>query len=175
MMSDRCMKRMGGRSPLLALALLLVACGGDPPAKRASAPAKAPSVAAPTVPAEPTFAGHVAAIVYTHCAVCHHAGGPAPFTLTSHDDVRDHAAQIAEVTASGYMPPWLPRAGHGEFVGARCLDEPTRATLARWAAQGAPAGDLSRAPAAPEFRAGWISRARTWRSGPRGTGVTKLR
>ena len=148
----------GARSPAtpgLALTLLLVACGGDPPAKSAAQPTTAPPVAASAVPAEPTFAGDVAAIVYEHCAVCHHAGGPAPFALTSHDDVRDHAAQIAEVTASGYMPPWLPRAGHGEFVGARRLDEPTRGTLARWAAQGAPAGDLSRAPAAPEFRAGW--------------------
>jgi tetratricopeptide (TPR) repeat protein len=75
--------------------------------------------------------------------------------LLTYDDVRDHAAQIAEVTTRGTMPPWLPRAGHGEFVGARVLDETSRGTLARWAAQGAPAGDLARAPKPPEHHAGW--------------------
>jgi len=144
---------------LLALAAVLVACGGDPSPRttgeRPTASTASAASAVPAAPAEPTFAGHVAPIVYTHCAVCHHAGGSAPFALMSYDDVRDHATQIAEVTASGYMPPWLPRVGHGEFVGARRLDEPTRAILARWAALGAPAGDLSRAPAAPEYRADW--------------------
>ncbi|MEX1364521.1 MAG: tetratricopeptide repeat protein, partial [Nannocystaceae bacterium] len=68
---------------------------------------------------------------------------------------RDHATQIAEVTASGFMPPWLPVAGHGRFRGERRLDEVARATLARWVEQGAPAGDLGRAPAAPSIPTGW--------------------
>lgn len=157
------------RRPISALlALALASCGGgeapvQPAVSRATPsasthPASTPSAstpAAPTVPDEPTFAGHVAAIVYTHCSGCHHDGGPAPFALLTYDDVRDHATQIAEVTARGDMPPWLPRAGHGEFVGARRLDEVTRGTLARWAALGSAAGDLSRAPKAPVHAVGW--------------------
>jgi Flp pilus assembly protein TadD len=140
--------------PLLALVAAPLACGGEAPPAASPTPAVA-RVAAPTVPAEPTFAEHVAPIMYAHCSGCHHAGGPAPFSLIRHDDVRDHAAQIAEVTASGFMPPWLPRPGHGEFVGARRLDDIGRATLARWAERGAPAGDLARAPAPPVYRADW--------------------
>ncbi len=149
------------RSPapsLLALALASCSSGEPSPGTVDARPVAAPvavPVAVPTVPEAPTFAEHVAPIVYTHCAVCHHEGGPAPFELLSYDDVRDHAAQIAEVTTRGLMPPWLPRAGHGEFVGARGLDEVSRGTLARWATLGAPAGDLSRAPKPPVHRTGW--------------------
>lgn len=145
------------RSPAPSLlALALASCsGGDPPPKAADGRPPVPRAAAPTVPAEPTFAEHVAPIVYAHCSACHHPGGPAPFALMSFDDVRDHAAQIAELTARGYMPPWLPRAGHGEFVGERRLNEVSRGTLARWVELGAPAGDLSRAPPPPVHHAGW--------------------
>lgn len=140
---------------LLAFAVPPLACGGEAAAPTSAATPRPAEVAAPSVPDAPTFAEHVAPIVYAHCSACHHAGGPAPFALISHDDVRDHAAQIAEVTASGYMPPWLPRPGHREFVGARRLDDVAKATLARWAERGAPPGDLARAPAAPTYRADW--------------------
>ncbi|MCA9710426.1 MAG: tetratricopeptide repeat protein, partial [Myxococcales bacterium] len=71
------------------------------------------------------------------------------------DDVRDHATQIAELTADGTMPPWLPEPGHGRFLGDRTLDEVTRATLARWVEQGAPPGDLAAAPRPPRFSNDW--------------------
>jgi len=144
-------------TPRIVLGLALVSCGGaatQGEAGRAGA-VEGPAQAGPAAPVEPTFAGQVAAIVHRHCAPCHHEGGPAPFALGSYAEVRAHATQIAEVTGRGLMPPWLPRAGAGEFVGARRLDAGTRATLARWAELGAPAGDLSRAPAAPVHRAGW--------------------
>lgn len=82
-------------------------------------------------------------------------GGLGPFPFESYDDVRDHATQIAEVTASGFMPPWLPVPGHGRFRGARVLDEIARGTLARWVEQGAAPGDLAQAPPAPSFPGGW--------------------
>src|SRR5437868_6483965 len=60
-----------------------------------------------TIPkSAPTFARDVAPIVYTHCAECHHTGGPAPFSLTSYAEVRQRAKQIAAVTKRRYMPPW---------------------------------------------------------------------
>lgn len=142
----------------LALVLPLLACTPDPrprqaePAPTASSPTPA---AAPTVPQAPTFAEHVAPIVYARCTPCHHAQGSAPFPFEGYDDVRDHATQIAEVIASGFMPPWLPVEGRGEFEGERRLSAVERGTLARWVEQGAPAGELARAPAAPEPPRGW--------------------
>jgi len=109
----------------------------------------------PTVPERPTFAEHVAPIIYAECTPCHRAEGSAPLPFEGFDDVRDHATQIAEVTASGFMPPWLPEAGHGEFRGVRRLGSVARDTLARWVEQGAPSGDLAAAPESPRDPGGW--------------------
>jgi Flp pilus assembly protein TadD len=136
------------RVPALVL-LLAPACAAPEPSTPAAGPTAVATVAAPT------WSADVAAIVHANCTVCHRDGGPAPFALVSYDDVRDHAAQVAEVTARGTMPPWLPSPGRGEFVGARRLGDDVRATLARWVEQGAPAGDLARAPAPPSFPDGW--------------------
>lgn len=150
-------------SARLVLALVPLACSPAPPAERAGdgeprvePTVKAAAPAAPAVPEAPTFAEHVAPLVYAHCTPCHHAGGSAPFAFEGYDDVRDHATQIAEVTASGFMPPWLPVAGKGPPIeGARRLSEVARGTLARWVANGSPAGDLARAPAPPRPPSGW--------------------
>ena len=141
----------------LVLALGLGSCGREsaPPPPDAAPGGAMDSAAAPTVPDQPTFAEHVAPIVYEHCTPCHYAGGSAPFPYESFDDVRDHATQIAEVSADGTMPPWLPEPGHGEFQGARTLDPVTRDTLVRWVEQGTPAGELASAPPPPRFDAGW--------------------
>ncbi|MCX4243395.1 tetratricopeptide repeat protein [Paraliomyxa miuraensis] len=142
----------------LALCLLPWACTSDPtpPASKEAKASNEPApVAAPTVPEAPSFAEHVAPLVYEHCTPCHHEGGSAPFAFESYDDVRDHAQQIAEVTRSGFMPPWLPAPGSGEFVGARRLSEVQRGTLARWVEQGAVAGELAQAPKPPPPATGW--------------------
>jgi hypothetical protein len=148
--------------PCWTLVLLLLACTPEPRASdgagqgKAEASAQAPASAPVTaVPPSPTFSEHVAAIVYEHCTPCHHAYGSAPLPFESYDDVRDHARQIAEVTASGFMPPWLPVEGRGDFEGARRLSAATRDTLARWVEQGAPAGELAAAPTPPRPPVGW--------------------
>lgn len=108
-----------------------------------------------TKPATPTYARDVAPIIHAHCSPCHHEGGPGPFALLDHDDVDDHAAQIVEVTHSGYMPPWLPREGYGRFAGQRRLSATQRAVLADWVAGGRQPGDLSSAAPPPTFTDGW--------------------
>lgn len=78
-----------------------------------------------------TFAGHVAAIVFEHCASCHRRVGPAPFSLLTYEDVRHRAERIAAVTASRYMPPWKTEPGYGDFdLGASRIERtsPTRPT-----------------------------------------------
>lgn len=103
----------------------------------------------------PTFHRDIASIVYEKCAVCHHAGGPAPFSLTSYADVRRHASQIAAVTGQHIMPPWLPEPGYGDFVDERRLSAEEIRKLAQWAAEGAPEGRPTDAPAAPEYSQNW--------------------
>ena len=102
----------------------------------------------------PTFAGDVAPILFEHCLPCHHAGGPAPFSLERYTDARQRASVIASVTRSRYMPPWKPDAGVGSFVGERRLTEAQIDLLQEWAAAGAPEGDPATVPP-PRQTAGW--------------------
>ena len=112
---------------------------------------RAPAAASPSV----VFTKDIAPMMYANCAACHHAGGSAPFSLMTYAEVKKRAAQIVEVTKSRYMPPWLPEAGHSEFVGARRLNQQQLTLLQQWAAQGTPAGAPANLPPAPKFNEGW--------------------
>lgn len=103
-----------------------------------------------------TFARDVAPLVFDRCVVCHHEGGPAPFSLTSYPQVRQHAEQIAVVTKSRFMPPWKAEPGDGgDFVGQHPLTAAEIAMIQRWAAQGAVEGDRRELPSLPQWTAGW--------------------
>jgi hypothetical protein len=104
----------------------------------------------------PTFATEVAPLIYAHCATCHHPGGPGPFSLDNFDRIKDRSRQIAEVVASGFMPPWPPDEKETPpLLGARFLAPADREMLIHWHDAGAPSGDLSNAPAPPSFPTGW--------------------
>ena len=102
-----------------------------------------------------TFTRDVAPIVFEQCAPCHRPGGSGPFSLLSYDDVSRRARQVAEVTASRFMPPWLPEPGDTAFVGQRRLTSSQIATIGRWAGTGAAEGDPADLPPAPAFADGW--------------------
>jgi hypothetical protein len=102
-----------------------------------------------------TFNRDVAPIVFSQCAPCHHPGEAAPFNLLSYNDVKIRARQIAAVTVTRYMPPWLPEPGYGHFAGERRLTDSQIALIQRWAEQGAPEGDPKFLPPAPRFGEGW--------------------
>lgn len=103
----------------------------------------------------PTFAHDVAPILYQYCATCHRPGEPGPFSLLSYSDAKKRAAQIAAVTSSRYMPPWLPEPGHGDFADERRLSAEQIKTIADWARAGAPQGPAGETPAPPQFTEGW--------------------
>lgn len=107
--------------------------------------------------AEPavTFARDVAPILYENCVPCHRPGGAGPFPLVTYEDAKSRARQIADVTATRFMPPWLPEPGYGRFEGERRLSDGEIGTLARWAEAGAPAGELAELPPVPEWPEGW--------------------
>lgn len=112
-------------------------------------------------PAHPTFAYDVAPIIYEHCASCHHSTQPGAlcgtnaFTLLSYQDVKQRASEIARVTQSRLMPPWLPEPGYGDFVDEYRLSGAEIRTLSDWVRDGAPEGSASEIPRAPQFNEGW--------------------
>src|SRR4051812_14102483 len=59
-----------------------------------------------------TYCKDIAPIFVQQCATCHRPGQAAPFSLLSYEDVEKRARQIAEVTASRYMPPWMSEPGY---------------------------------------------------------------
>ena len=74
-------------------------------------------------PARVTFYQNIAPIIYRECAPCHRPGESGPFPLLAYSDVKRRAAQIAEVTARRFMPPWLPQHGYGSFLEERRLTD----------------------------------------------------
>jgi Flp pilus assembly protein TadD/mono/diheme cytochrome c family protein len=105
--------------------------------------------------AEVTFNRDVAPIIFKNCAVCHHTGGSGPFSLLSYQEVRSHAKQIAVVTSSRYMPPWLPEPGYGKFVGEQRLTDEQIQTIQQWVAVGEHEGVAADLPPIPTFSDGW--------------------
>lgn len=99
------------------------------------------------------FNHDIAPLVYQHCAACHHHGEAAPFPLLTYQDVKKRAKQIADVTRSRFMPPWLPEKGYGDFSGDPRLTPEEIQLFANWAAAGSPEGNGSVTPS--DFAEGW--------------------
>ncbi len=103
----------------------------------------------------PTFNKQIAPILFEHCAACHHTGGAAPFSLMTFAEVKKRARLIADVTASRYMPPWLPEPGYGDFAGERRLSDEQLKLIRQWVDAGMPEGDAKDLPPAPQFNESW--------------------
>src|SRR6266542_3325604 len=110
------------------------------------APAKAPV---------PTYTKDVAPILFRNCTGCHRPGEIAPMSLLTYDDVRPRAKNIRDKVADGVMPPWHADKAHGTFANDRSLSDAEKATLIRWANNGAPKGDPKDMPPAPGYTDGW--------------------
>lgn len=102
-----------------------------------------------------TFSKHIAPIIYEQCASCHRPGQAAPFSLLTHADVRKRARQIAEVTASRYMPPWMPAPGYVQFEHERRLTADQIGMIQQWSTEGAVEGNAADLPPLPKWSAGW--------------------
>ncbi len=132
-------------------------------------------VAAHAQPSAITFDKHIAPIVFTQCAPCHRPGESAPFSLLGYEDVKKHARQIATVTKSRFMPPWLPDPSPIQFADQRLLTNEQIDLIERWVEQGAQEGNAADLPPRPKFTEGWqlgepdlvlkVSKAFTLRAG----------
>lgn len=103
-----------------------------------------------------TFNKDVAPILFKNCSWCHRPGQAAPFTLLTVADARKHAEDIVKVTASRYMPPWLPERGSVKFADERGLTDGEIELLRQWVTAGAREGQAADLPPRPAWDSGWI-------------------
>jgi tetratricopeptide (TPR) repeat protein/mono/diheme cytochrome c family protein len=102
-----------------------------------------------------TFNRDIAPVMFHSCVACHHPGGAGPFSLLTYQDAREHARQIATVTRTRFMPPWLPEPEHLKFADELFLSDQEIEAIQEWVTQGSVEGSLSDLPARPEFTEGW--------------------
>ena len=132
--------------------------------------------------APPTFARDIAPLVADRCAMCHHTGGSAPFSLTTFADVKRRAAQIADVAGRRLMPPWKADPSDGPFIGQHPLTDAEIATLRQWADTGAAEGDVRDLPPPRTWPDGWqlgkpdliVTPAQPYTLPPEGTDVFRI-
>ncbi len=102
-----------------------------------------------------TFDRDIAPIIFRSCSSCHRPGEAAPFSLLTYSDVKKHARQIADVTRSRAMPPWLPDPQKLKFADEMRLSNAEIQMLQRWVEQGEVEGNPADLPSQPKFVEGW--------------------
>lgn len=102
-----------------------------------------------------TYANTIARIVYDKCASCHRPGQSGPFSLLTYSDVSQHAATMASVIDSGYMPPWKAVHTGIEYSADRRLTAEQKKLIADWIAADCPQGNPADIPAPPRFPSDW--------------------
>jgi Flp pilus assembly protein TadD/mono/diheme cytochrome c family protein len=137
----------------LNAAVLSGAAGGLAPDASTTKPASAAKPA--PAPGAITWASRIAPILYTNCTTCHHPGGAGPFSLLTYRDAVRWGTQVATVTQSHYMPPWLPEHQWGAFADERRLTPDEIGAIDRWVKAAMPEGDPAKSPAPPVYRPEW--------------------
>ena len=102
-----------------------------------------------------TFNRDIAPIVFQYCAPCHRPGEAGPFPLLTYSEAKARARQIAAMTATRFMPPWLPEPQPAKFADELRLSGEQIALFQRWVEQGALEGAPGDLPPAPRFISGW--------------------
>jgi Flp pilus assembly protein TadD/mono/diheme cytochrome c family protein len=102
-----------------------------------------------------TFNKDIAPVFFQYCSTCHRPGESGPFPLLSYKDAKSHARQLAAVTQSRFMPPWLPDPGEFKFADELRLSDAQITAIAHWVEQGAVEGAPSDLLPTPKFAEGW--------------------
>jgi len=134
------------RLSTLGISLLVAACASQSMAQTPYTRATSSNV---------TFNRDIAPIIFHSCSTCHRPGEAAPFSLLNYSDVRKHAHQIADVTRSRTMPPWLPEPQKLKFADELRLSSAEIETIQSWIDQGEVEGNLADLPPPPKFVEGW--------------------
>jgi hypothetical protein len=108
-----------------------------------------------TLPAKVTYAEHVAPILNSRCAPCHHPGAVGPFSLVGFENAKKHSATVANAAGERRMPPWKAVHGYGEFKDENRLSDEQIALIKKWTETGTSRGDQKLEPKAPTFSGEW--------------------
>ena len=104
-----------------------------------------------------TFHKDIEPILQRSCQNCHRAGGVAPMSLVTYDEVAPFAGLIEYKTGlrdrAGAMPPWYMEKDIGiqDYKFDPSLTEEELAAISTWARSGTPQGDPANAPEPLEF------------------------
>jgi tetratricopeptide (TPR) repeat protein/mono/diheme cytochrome c family protein len=139
------------RRTLVACALGLISATAAAIAERQDVAGRRTQATAQQV----TFNRDIAPIVFQYCAPCHRPGEAGPFPLLTYSDAKAHARQIAAVTATRFMPPWLPELQELRFADELRLSDEQITLIQKWVEHGAVEGAPADLRAAPRFVPGW--------------------
>ncbi len=106
------------------------------------------------LPANVTFAEHIAPVLYNNCTICHRPGGSAHFSLVTYSDAKKYASANAYVARERIMPPWPADPHYTEFAGQRVLTDRDIQLLEKWVKDGAAMGPENKMPRVPEYPLG---------------------
>ncbi|HEY6168814.1 MAG TPA: redoxin family protein [Verrucomicrobiae bacterium] len=106
-----------------------------------------------------TYHNRISRILQNNCLECHHAGGVAPFSLESYDDVKAHAGMVRKQIERGVMPPWFAAPGNANepshWANDRSLAPQDRADLLAWLGGDKAIGNPADAPLPRKFSSQW--------------------
>jgi hypothetical protein len=91
-----------------------------------------------------TWTRDVAPIVEKRCLGCHASDGVGQVPLTSYQEARSRAKDIADAVLNRRMPPWSAARGFGDFSNDRSLSAIEIDLLTAWATGGTPLGTEER-------------------------------
>ncbi len=100
-----------------------------------------------------TWAEHIAPILFTNCAPCHH-GTAGHANLTRYSEAFTYSSVIDYFVNNRMMPPWPPDPSYRHFTGQRVLSTQEISLINQWIASGSPSGDTTQAPPVPVFNDG---------------------
>lgn len=127
----------------------LSACDGDEVARDRDVDGDGADLAPDTAAPVTSYYRDIAPLLAQHCTTCHAPGLAGPFRLDTLEDARRFAELGLGAMQVGLMPPWMPDRACRTYADERGVSAAEVGLLARWIAEGKPAGDPAELPSLP--------------------------
>lgn len=89
----------------------------------------------------PDFVNDIAPLIFKNCSGCHSKDGMAPFSLTTYNQIANHAGAIHYMVKHRLMPPWKPDPTYSSFMGEVNIDSTQVDRIKWWIELGKPYGN----------------------------------